>query len=61
MRGRPVLGVICGFFFGLFVAVLLQQLSIRPLDSVGLIGFPVVGVVLGLVLAAAAPFGRSPR
>lgn len=59
MRGRPVVGVICGFLFGLFVAVLLQQLSIRPLDTVSLIGFPVAGIVLGLLLAATAPFGRS--
>lgn len=57
MKGRPVLGVISGLFFGLFVAVLLQQFGIRPLDSLSLFGLPAVGLVAGLLLARTAPFG----
>lgn len=59
MKGRPVLGVIAGLFFGLFLAITLQQMGIRPLDTVSVIGFPVAGLVLGLILAATAPFGGS--
>lgn len=58
MRGRPVLGVISGFFFGIFVALLLQQFSILPLTTTTVIGLPVAGIVLGIVLAAWAPFAR---
>lgn len=58
MRGRPVLGVISGFFFGIFVALLLQQFSIVPLTTTTVIGLPVAGIVLGIVLAAWAPFAR---
>ncbi|MEX2279277.1 MAG: hypothetical protein WEA76_04220 [Acidimicrobiia bacterium] len=59
MKGRPVLGVVSGLFFGLFGAVMLQQFSIWPLDTVSLIGLPVVGVILGLVLAKTAPFSKT--
>lgn len=59
MKGRPVLGIASGLLFGVFLAVMLQQLGIRPLDTIAVIGFPVAGVVLGLVLARFAPFGGS--
>lgn len=59
MKGRPVLGVIAGLFFGVFLAILLQQFGIRPLDNLSVIGLPVVGIVLGLVLAGMAPFGSK--
>lgn len=57
MKGKPVLGVISGLFFGLFVALALQQFGVRPLDSLSLFGLPAVGAVLGLVMAGWAPFG----
>lgn len=57
MKGRPVLGAISGLLFGVFVALDLQQFGIRPLDTVSVIGLPVAGLVLGLILAAVAPFG----
>lgn len=57
MKGRPVLGAISGLFFGIFLAVLLQQFGIRPLDNLSVIGLPILGVVLGLVMASVAPFG----
>lgn len=60
-RGRPVLGAIAGLLFGLFVAVDLQQFGIRPLDNLSLFGFPIAGLVLGLVLAFTAPFKRSAK
>lgn len=57
MKGRPVLGVISGALFGLFVALTLQQFGLRPLDTVSLVGFPVAGIVLGLIVAGWAPLG----
>jgi len=59
MKGKPVLGAVSGLFFGLFLAVLLQQFGIRPLDNLSVIGLPILGIVLGLVMAAVAPFGSS--
>ena len=59
MKGRPVLGAIAGLFFGLFVAVDLQQFSVRPLDSLSLFGLPALGLVVGILFAAWAPFGRK--
>ena len=58
MRGRPILGFISGLLFGLFVALTLQQYGIMPLNTLSVIGFPVIGIILGLGLAAWAPFGR---
>ncbi|MFZ0491919.1 MAG: hypothetical protein WAM81_01840 [Acidimicrobiia bacterium] len=58
MKGRPVLGIISGLLFGFFVALLLQQLAIAPLTTLTLIGLPIAGVVLGIVLSAWAPLGR---
>ncbi|NOY55337.1 MAG: hypothetical protein GXP34_05045 [Actinobacteria bacterium] len=58
MRGKPVLGTISGLFFGFFVALLLQQFAIAPLTTTTLIGLPIAGIVLGILLAAWAPFGR---
>jgi uncharacterized membrane protein YccF (DUF307 family) len=53
-----VLGIISGLLFGFFVALLLQQLAIAPLSTLTLIGLPVAGLVLGIVLSAWAPLGR---
>jgi len=57
-RGRPWLGGIAGFFFGLGVAVLLQQFAIWPLDNLTFFGLPIVGIALGLGVAAWGPVGR---
>ncbi len=59
MRGRPVLGVISGFFFGVFLAIALQQWSIWPLDNLSVFGLPILGILLGLLMARWAPFGKS--
>lgn len=61
MKGRPVLGVISGLLFGLFLALTLQQFGIMPLTTLTLIGFPIVGIVIGLGLASVAPFGTKSR
>jgi hypothetical protein len=58
MNGRPVLGFISGLLFGLFLALVLQQYGIMPLSTLSVIGFPIIGIVLGLGLAAWAPFGK---
>lgn len=58
MRGKPVLAAISGIFFGLFLALVLQQWAIYPLTPLSVIGLPILGLILGLLLAAWAPFGR---
>ncbi len=59
MKGRPVLGVISGLLFGLFLAVTLQQFGIMPLTTLSLIGLPILGIAVGLGLAASGPFGKK--
>lgn len=57
-RGRPVLGAISGFFFGLFLGITLLSFGILPLNSPLLTFLPIIGLVLGLVLAFTAPIPR---
>ena len=57
MRGRPVIGVIGGLLFGLGMMLVLQQAGIYPLKPVSVYGLPALGVILGLVMAGAAPLG----
>lgn len=59
MRGHAVLGVIAGFFFGLFLAATLVLAGWLPLNSVLVTILPFAGVAYGLVLASVAPFGRK--
>jgi hypothetical protein len=49
-KGRPVLGAICGFLFGLFVGLDLLFFGIVPLNSIVLTILPVVGLIVGIVL-----------
>jgi hypothetical protein len=56
-RGRPVLGGISGFFFGLFLGITLLSFGILPLNSPLLTFLPIIGLALGLVLAFTAPLG----
>ena len=58
MRGRPVLGVFAGFFFGLFLAVTLIVAGVLPLNSVLVTALPFLGVLYGLLMARLAPFGK---
>jgi predicted lipid-binding transport protein (Tim44 family) len=59
MKGRPFLGVFSGFFFGLFGGLTLFLFGVIPLDSHLLWILPIVGIVLGLIMAAWAPFGSA--
>jgi hypothetical protein len=59
MKGHPVLGSITGFFFGLFLAVSLFLYGVIPLSSAWLWILPLVGILLGLIMAAWAPFGKG--
>jgi hypothetical protein len=58
MTGRPFLGAISGLFLGLFVALDLQQFGFRPLDSFGMFGLPLIGLILGAAFGMWAPLGR---
>lgn len=59
MKGRPFLGIISGFFFGLFGAAALFLFGIIPLDSHLIWILPILGIVLGLFMATLAPFGSG--
>ena len=59
MKGRPILGAISGLLFGVAIAVVLQQFAVRPLDNLSVIGFPILGLLLGIGMAMWAPFGGS--
>lgn len=59
MRGHPVLGVVAGFVFGLFLAVTLVLAGVLALNSVLVTMVPLLGIVYGLVMARFAPFGRK--
>jgi len=60
MNGRPILGIISGFLFGVFAGISLFLWGMIPLDSVLLSILPFVGIAIGLAMAAWAPFGGSP-
>jgi len=59
MKGRPILGVISGFMFGLFLGPTLFMWGVIPLHSNMIAVLPFVGIALGLVMAWWAPFGRK--
>jgi len=60
VKGRPILGVITGFLFGLFLGVTLFLYGVIPLSSDWLWILPLLGILLGLIMAAWAPFGKGP-
>jgi hypothetical protein len=59
MKGHAILGVISGFLFGLFLGVTLFLFGVIPLSSQWLWILPLLGILLGLVMAAWAPFGKG--
>ncbi len=59
MKGRPILGVISGFLFGFLLGVSLFLWGVIPLHSDFIWILPLLGIVLGLVMAWWAPFGKS--
>ncbi|KAA3635215.1 MAG: hypothetical protein DWP92_11410 [Armatimonadetes bacterium] len=58
MKGRPILGVVAGFLFGLLLGPTLWLWGIIELASPLIWILPLVGIVFGLVMAAWAPFGK---
>jgi predicted lipid-binding transport protein (Tim44 family) len=61
MKGHPILGVTTGFFFGLFLGITLFMFGVIPLSSDLLWILPLLGILLGLIMAAWAPFGKRHR
>lgn len=59
-RGRPVLGAIAGFLFGIFVGLDLWFFGMVPSDSIVLTILPVLGLVLGIVVGLTGPIRRRP-
>jgi len=59
MRGRPALGAISGFFFGIFLSLALMMFGIWPLDALSVFGLPLIFLVIGILLALWAPLGRG--
>ena len=56
--GRTILGLLSGLLLGLALAVDLQQFAVRPLDSLSVLGLPVVGMLVGVLVARFRPFRR---
>ncbi|GMQ92881.1 MAG: hypothetical protein BMS9Abin12_0358 [Acidimicrobiia bacterium] len=61
MKGRPILGIVAGFLFGLFGGLTLVLYGVIPLHSDLIWILPLLGLLLGLILAAWAPFGKGPK
>jgi hypothetical protein len=61
MKGRVFLGVISGFMFGLFLGPTLWLWGVIPFASPLIWILPLVGIVLGMIMAAWAPFGKGPE
>jgi len=59
MKGHPILGVTTGFLFGLFLGITLFLFGVIPLNSDWMWILPLLGILLGLIMAAWAPFGKS--
>lgn len=59
MKGRWFLGLVSGFLFGLMLGVTLFLFGVVPLHSEWLWILPLLGIVLGLAMAAWAPFGSG--
>jgi hypothetical protein len=56
-RGRPVLGAIAGFFLFFFLALDLLFFGVIPLKSPVITVMPILGIIVGLVVAKYAPWG----
>lgn len=59
MKGYALRGLFGGFFAGLFLAITLWIYAVIPFASDLMWILPLVGLVIGLALAAWAPFGTS--
>jgi hypothetical protein len=61
MKGKVFLGIISGFMFGLFLGPTLWLWGVIPFASPLMWILPLVGIVLGMIMAAWAPFGKGPE
>jgi hypothetical protein len=59
-KGRPILGAVMGLLFGMFLALVLQQYCVWPLDNVSVIGLPILMALIGAGLGVWGPFGKAP-
>ena len=59
MKGHPILGITTGFLFGLFLGITLFLFGTIQLSSDWLWILPLLGILLGLIMAAWAPFGKG--
>lgn len=59
MRGRPVLGGVAGFFFGIFLAYDLLLLKVIVSDSPLVVILPLALLAVGVALGLWAPLGRD--
>lgn len=59
MKGYALRGLFGGFLAGLFLAITLWIYAVIPFASDLMWILPLVGLVIGLALAAWAPFGTS--
>lgn len=59
MKGKPILGVLSGFMFGLLLGPTLWLWGVIEFHSPLMWILPIAGVALGLAMAAWAPFGRG--
>jgi hypothetical protein len=60
-RGRPVIGAIAGFVFGLAIAADLLFIGTLALDSILLLVLPLAFLVIGLVIGLFPPLGFLRR
>jgi hypothetical protein len=58
-RGRPVLGAITGFLFGISVSLALLVFGVLNLGNVIIGILPLAFLVLGIVWALLAPLGQQ--
>lgn len=58
-RGRPILGAICGLFFGVFVGFDLIMFKVISSGSPVVLVLPILFLVLGIIGALFPPFGRG--
>lgn len=61
MKGHVILGVFSGLLFGLFLGPTLWLWGVIPLASPLMWILPLVGLILGIIMAAWAPFGKGPE
>lgn len=59
MKGRPILGVVAGFLFGLLLGPTLWLWGVIELASPLIWILPIGGIVFGLAIAIWAPFGKG--